>query len=222
MALTGFNPGQINASISSIDAAYTILANALSNGSGQQLVSQMQDKWVCQEAIDFFTLYKSSLDNMLNDITEVFLSVVSVMNNAAINWAERTGNAGAYSQRNLVPREERVQIDAIQENINDTRGIDMESAESTFNSALTQVFDSLNRGTTTALNAVDSCGFIGGSQQENLIGLLTQIKNKIENTFSVLQESFNHAMRTTLLNYGALESSISNSFSGNGGISHLI
>ena len=215
MALTGFNAGQVNNSISRIQAAYNAIAIALSTGSGQNLVTSMKDLWVCQEAIDFFTEYKSSLDSMLNDTTDVFTTVVNVMNQNAAAWAEKTGNAGAYTYRNLTPNGDRVKIDAIQENINDTRGIDMESAGSTFTAAFDDILSTLTQATTAAQNAVESCGFLGGSQEANLSGALGKIKSDMTMAFNNIKDAFTQAMATTLSNYGSLESSISASFSVN-------
>ena len=215
MVLTGFNAGQVNNSISRVQAAYDAIAQALSTGSGQQVVTQMADKWVCQEAIDFFTQYKSSLDKMVEEADLVFESVVNAMNSAASSWAERTGNAGAYSARSLNTRGERVKIDAIQENINDTRGIDIESAGTTFTTAFENVLSTLTQATTAAQNAVESCGFLGGSQAASLSGALGQIKSNMMMAFNNIKESFTQAMGTTLTNYGSLESSVSTAFNGN-------
>ena len=54
MAMTGFNPDEVNSSINSVKSAYEALIRALGDDMQNQFVGGMADKWACRNAQSFF------------------------------------------------------------------------------------------------------------------------------------------------------------------------
>ena len=58
MALnTGFNSTAIREALEKIGKSYESLMQALGTNMQSQFVNGMSDKWACQYAIDFFTIF---------------------------------------------------------------------------------------------------------------------------------------------------------------------
>ena len=64
MAMTGFNPDEVNSSINSVKSAYEALIRALGDDMQNQFVGGMADKWACRNAQSFFNdAFKPSVDS---------------------------------------------------------------------------------------------------------------------------------------------------------------
>ena len=115
MALTGFNPDEVNASINAIKGAYSNLIDALGNQLQTQFVDGMAPYWACKDAQDFYRdAIKPAFDEIISTSNSTFQSVVSSMNSAATSWASQTGNAGAWSGQSLETIDKKIDIDCIQ------------------------------------------------------------------------------------------------------------
>ena len=68
MALSGFNPDEVNSSISSVKSAYESLTAAIISRMQNEFVNGMADKWACNNAQSFFNdQFKPVVDSLIND-----------------------------------------------------------------------------------------------------------------------------------------------------------
>jgi len=103
----------------------------------------------------------------------------------------------------------------IRENIGGVRGIDLSSATTVANQ-LTSIADSAKSALTSAQQAVQNCGFIGGNQASNLINSLGVIKTKIDNATQEISNQSKTAINNTVESYSDTEGKVSQAFSSEG------
>ena len=188
MALTGFNPELVNQSVNGVKNAYDGLISQIGDRVQVEFVNGLADKWACREAQDFFNIrFKSVIDDLIRKINSTFQSVIETMNFAAQKWAMTTG--AQYMNVPFNPRMVTLDTSGIMENINGVRGIDFNAASSVLNS-LQVISSSISEYLQSAITAVNNSGFIGGSQEEQLIGSLTGIKTKERTAFSHRKNGF--------------------------------
>lgn len=210
MAMTGFNPEIVNASIKNVQSAYEELMSVLGDQMQRDFVDGMQDKWACKEAQEFFTnSFKPTIESIIKSSTATFESVVTSMGSAGRAWAEDTKtsyNPPAFSADNK-------QIDAsvIQENVGGIRGIDKDSA-ATVAAKLPGLATSAKDALDNAKKAVQNSGFVGGTQEESLINSLEQIKTKITNVVDEVTEKIEEVIENTISEYGDTGTRIAEAF----------
>lgn len=212
MALTGFDPQQVNNSISRVQSAYDSLMQALISDVQSKFVNPMGDAWACKTAMNYFASAKEAFNAQITGATTVFQSVVDAMNSAAKSWADSTETT--WGERKFQPSNGTIDVSCIKENIGDVRGIDEAPATSAV-SQLTVIKSSADSALDQAVNAVSNCGFIGGGQETNLIQSLNKIKSNISSSFGELTNSAKTGMEETIQTYGRIESNVSSAFAGN-------
>lgn len=210
MALTGFNPDVVNSSINAVKSAYEALIRALGDDMQNQFIGGMADKWACNHAQAFFNdAFKPAIDGLIQNSNVIFESVVSAMNSAAQAWAEQTESS--YSPVSFSPINKQMDTSVIRENIGGVRGIDLSSAQPVAGK-LTTIAGSAKDALTSAENAVQECGFIGGNQQANLVASLRTISSKIDSTTQEITGESKKAIDTTVENYSNTEGKVSEAF----------
>ena len=211
MALTGFDPSIVSTSINSVKTAYSDLIRALQNDTQTKFVGGMKDNWACNEAQKFFReSFKPSIDELIKGSDDVFESVVNSMNSAAQAWAERTESS--YSNVPFTRSNGKVNIDAIQENINGVRGVDEANANQIANTTLQQVAQAASSALQQAKSAVQNCGFIGGAQASNLSNSLETIRTRINEATNELSTQTKSAISSTVTAYGDIRGKVENAF----------
>ena len=212
MAMTsGFNSELVRTSISKVVNSSNDLMKSLKEEMGSKFISPMGDAWACKEAVDFFASLKETLDDLIKKSDSVFQSVVDTMNQGAKNWAISTGNEGVFSPVSYHNYAGRTDVGMIKENIGGERGINKGAADSA-TATLASIKASCDKALTSASQAVDSCGFIGGSQAENLKTSLNEIKTNISNSFDEYVNSTKKGIDETITKYGNIETTNAGTF----------
>lgn len=210
MAMTGFNPEIVNQAIGNVKKAYEELIGVLGDRMQTEFVGGMQDKWACNQAQKFFTnAFKPAIDNVIQSSNSTFESVVSSMNSAAQAWASETESS--YSPQSFSPLTKTIDASVIMENIGGVRGIDKDSA-STVAAKLPSLAQEANSALSSAQAAVQNSGFIGGSQQANLVNSLGEIKTKIDEVVNNITNETKTAVEQTIEAYGDTEGRVSQAF----------
>lgn len=208
----GFDPEKVKSSINGVVMAYDELFTALQGKMQTEFVNAMADKWACNQAITFFKgAFKPSVDGLLNSVNVCFQSVVSSMNTAAQAWAQDT--ATAYSATPIEIRTQKVDVECILENINGIRGIDVNLTSSVV-AKLQSIASECESALTKAQQAVNDCGFIGGSQASALTNSLGTIKTKISTSVEEISTAAKTAIDNTVAQYTDTEGAISQAFNG--------
>ena len=205
--MIGFDPAIVNQSIGAVKSAYESLMDALCTRMQTDFVGGMQDKWCCKQAQDFFNnAFKPSVDQLITSSNQ---SVVNSMNSAAQAWAENTDSS--YTSQSFEARTTMIDTGGILENIGGVRGIDKDNATSVA-SKLTSIANDAKAALTSAQNAVQNCGFVGGNQASNLINSLGIIKTNIDNATEQITTETGNAITETINNYADTEGRISQAF----------
>ena len=210
MAMTGFDPEIVNQAIGNVKKAYEELIGVLGDRMQTEFVGGMQDKWACNQAQKFFTnAFKPAIDNVIQSSNSTFESVVSSMNSAGQSWASQTESS--YSPQSFSPLTKTIDASVIMENIGGVRGIDKDSA-STVAAKLPGLAQEANSALSSAQAAVQNSGFIGGSQQANLVNSLGEIKTKIDEVVNNITNETKTAVEQTIEAYGDTEGRVSQAF----------
>ena len=212
MALTGFDPAQVNSSINSVNAAYRELMEAVITATQTKFIDQMANQWACKEAQVWFESFTNVINELAAGCTRTFGSVVSTMNEAAQHWAEETGGT-EYQSISFSPALLKCNSDGIKENIGGVRGVDKEHATDTV-SKLTSIETACNNALNNAKKAVLTCGFMGGNQAESLKASLDQIGVNVAKAVTDTSSAAKTAINNTVTAYGDQAANISNAFSG--------
>ena len=211
--LTGYNPEEVTMSINSIKNAYEELVTNLGERVQSEVVNGMADKWACINAQKFYNeAFKPSIDGLLAGINTTFESVVNAMNEAAQLWASDCGEV--YSPVAFALIIKNMDTSCICENIAGVRGIDLDQA-SQVAAKLPSIAAEAESAVSKASAAVDSCGFIGGSQAANLKASLDVIKTNIINATNEITTQTKSAFESTVATYGNTAGQISQAFAGN-------
>lgn len=214
MSLTGFDPDLVNGSINNVKSAYENLIQVLGDDMQNQFVVGMSDKWACTDAQNFFNNnFKPAIDNLIQGATTIFESVVNSMNSAGQAWASQTESA--YAPVSFAAINKSIDTSSIRENIAGVRGVDL-SAATTVAGKLSSIATSANSALTSAQQAVQNCGFVGGSMESNLVSALGVIKSKIDTATEELFTETKSAVDATVQRYGNQEGKVSEAFSTEG------
>lgn len=206
----GFNPEQVNFCIESLKKSYEELIILLGDGVQNNIVNELSDKWASNQAISFFNdVFKTSFDSLLISINAVFERVISVIISEAQLWANRT--CTIYIAPEFVQINKMIDVSLIRENVNGVRGIDLESSRSVL-SKLPSIVESTNTILNQAQQSVLNCGFIGGSQGDNLYSLLGSVKTNVQNSIQDVISQFNNSVQSTITGYSDTAGLISNMF----------
>jgi len=215
MALTGLDPEVVRTSIGAVKGAYENLIQALGDDMQTQFIGGMSDKWACNQAQRFFNeAFKPSIDSLINNSNRIFESVVRAMNSAAQQWAIDTESSYSPYQFSVISKT--MDISGIQENIGGVRGIDKENANSV-SSKLPIIAESAKTALTSAQNAVQNCGFMGGNQASSLINSLGTIKTNIDNAVQEITNSSKTAIDNTVTAYSDTAGKVAEAFAGQQG-----
>ncbi len=215
MALTGFNPDVVYASINKVKAGYEHLLRVIGDRMQNEFIGGMSDKWACNQAQGFFNEgFKPTIDNLIASSNTTFESVVASMNSAAQRWASDTESA--YSPVTFSPIEKKMDTSIILENISGVRGIDLETTDQVV-SKLPVIADDAKSALTEARQAVSECGFLDsyGFQADNLANSLESIKNNIDNIVQNITNDSKTAINNTLEQYGNTKGAVAEAFAGN-------
>lgn len=213
MAFTGFDANEVNRSVGDIIQAYNNLYNALYNDMQNIFVNKLCEAWYAKAAVDFIGTVKEADDSLLKDIDQIFESVANAMNSAAKAWAQQTGDEGTYTARTLTLNSGRINTSNAKENNDGKRGVEPEIANEAKGN-LSKIKTYTDQALTSARNAVNECGFLGGDQANALQNALEQIKNNVNKALEEMASALEQAVSTTLQNYEALSSNVSGKFSG--------
>ena len=156
-----------------------------------------------------FKSFTLAIDSIIQSSNSTFESVVSSMNSAGQSWASQTESS--YSPQSFTPMSKTIDAGVIMENIGGVRGIDKEAAQGVA-SKLPSLASEANQALSNAQSAVQNSGFIGGSQQANLVDSLGQIKTKIDEIVNNITNETKTAVDQTVEAYGDLEGKVSQAF----------
>lgn len=212
MAVTGYNPDTVSSAIGSIKASYASIMGAMFATNLIHFVNPMAACWGSPQAVSFFTTYKTAIEDMRDDITKVYQSIIDSMNGAANSLAKIAGSS--WATITLESSSKQLPIDFVKENLADgTIGIDVTQAK-TVAGKLDQVLTSIKNGLDKATSAVKNSGFVGGEMQSSLVSSLSKIETNISNQFSSLKDQVNTAIQDTVDTYTATSTSVSSAFGG--------
>ena len=217
MALTsGFNPTLVTTAIGGVKKSQASLMRTIVDGVNNQFISPMSNAWACKEAQDFFKEFKTSMDDLVTKADSTFQSVVDTMNQGGVNWANETGNSGAFAKVPYTNYTGRISVDSIKENIGDVRGVDPAAARTAI-AAFSALSMNADAALSTAVNAVANSGFLGGDQQANLTASLNSIKKDVKETFDSYTNQTKDYIEKAIEKYGEMESKTSETFNVSGG-----
>lgn len=209
MALTGFDPNEVIACTAKIQKSYTETYQVLLEDN-QAFVNGMADVWACNEAIEFFTNFKSKEDILTNNVTNIFSEIYQTICDAGNEWAETTGSN--FTRPTFAQNSNKINVDCIKENINGVRGVDKDLATEQL-TILENIPSKTEETLQIALTGVNSAAaFFGGNQQANLQDLIKNISNQILQTTTVLTDECDTSINQTIDNYEELEQQISEAF----------
>lgn len=214
MALTGFDPSKVQASINGVKNAYENLNEAICNQMQNNFINGMSDKWASPQAQQYFeNTVKPLGDNMITASNQTFESVVTSMDEAAFAWA-RQGNAESmYSRSSIEINSKKLDVSNIKDNIGGVIGIDLEAATEVVNG-----LNTIEQNVTSALDqlsqSVNDCGFLGGDQASTLQSTINTIKSTATDAFSTIRATIKQSIDNTVSNYGDTAGKISNAFAG--------
>ena len=210
MAMTGFDPEVVNQAIRNVKSAYESLIEVIGDRMQNEFVVGMQDKWACTQAKNFFeNNFKPAIDSIIKSSNSTFESVVTSMNSAGQAWASQTESS--YSPQSFTPLSKTIDAGVIMENIGGVRGVDKDAAQSIADK-LPGLSEAARTALTDAQTAVQNSGFIGGSQQENLVASLGQIKTAIYGIIDKVTGETESAIRDTVQAYGDLGGKVAEAF----------
>ena len=212
MALTGFDPAIVETSIRNFISAADDVMDCLCGKFKTNFVDKMGEIWACNDAQNYFrNSVKPAMDSLTSDVNKVFASVVNSMRSAGQKWANQTGSSITpiyyNSQRKLLD------ISAIKENKDGVRGIDF-SLANTATGNLDIISNAAQSALERAVTAVQTCGFMGGTSEANLIASLNTIKTNISDSFSNCKSGLKSAITETVKNYQDTEGKIAQAFAG--------
>jgi len=213
---SSFDISKISSTLNTISSSYNSLHDAIRNHIQKNFINNgMSQYWACNEAQKFFTDgVKPQVDELIRVINANFNAVIVAIDAAAKAWATATGTP--YTNYSFTLQYTTIDVTAIQENINGIRGIDKVQAIE-----VTKYLDSFGTDANTALSqsvtAVKSSGFIGGTQETNLIAALTKNETLINNFVAQMKSSIQTAIQNTVNNYGDTEGRIASAFNTNYG-----
>lgn len=213
MNLTGYNPEVVSTAMNNIQGAYNELADALTSQIQSNFVGRMAELWASPNAVTFFGNFAEVMNGVISTSNLIFSSVKGAMNDAALQWAMNAGEP--YTSSPFEENGSRIDVSAVQPEIAGVRGIDRDNAVSTANGALSTVQGNVTSALQKANSAVQSCGFVGGSQAANLQASLGQIQTNVNNAFEELKQSLEKAISDTVQQYSDTEGKISQAFAGN-------
>lgn len=230
MALnTGFNSTAIREALEKIGKSYESLMQALGTNMQSQFVNGMSDKWACQYAIDFFTIFAEggqkqfegfsvSLDKGMNafllESDDIFTRVFISVNSAAKRWAEVTGKAGAWGTMPFTALGKKMDISCIQENINDVRGVDDISTPNVL-AQLRALVENAREALDSAKAAVTNCGgFLDqyGMQSDALTMSISAIARDLNNFATTIQETADKSIKATIETYGTIARNVADAY----------
>ena len=210
MAMTGFDPEVVNQALRNVKSAYESLIEVIGDRMQNEFVVGMQDKWACTQAQNFFeNNFKPAIDSIIKSSNSTFESVVASMNSAGQAWASQTESS--YSPQSFTPLSKTIDAGVIMENIGGVRGVDKDAAQSIADK-LPGLSEAARTALTDAQTAVQNSGFIGGSQQENLVDSLGQIKTAIYGIIDKVTGETESAIRDTVQAYGDLGGKVAEAF----------
>ena len=207
----GFNPSVVTNSINQVKNAYRAYMDAMNTGIQNRFVKPMESVWAAQDAYDFFNNnYKPAIDGLYNAVEASLSSVVEVMSKEAANWAATTGNAATFTTiaHESIPNASNV--DGIQKEIGGNIFIDENQANS-ISAVLPQLGSEAETALNQAVQAVATCGFLGGQQQSSLTASLTKIKNDAKNIVDSLVHGAEQGIKNTVSAYNTQATNASSS-----------
>lgn len=213
MGFVGFNADTIGLTIKTVDNVYLNVV-LHTQEHVKNFINSMSKAWACNEAITFFKDYfKLDMESLIKNSTVVFESAVNAMNGAARTWANNTNTI--YSNINFSGAiDPTVDTSAIRENINGDRGADAALVKDAINTFIKQMNFDLEKDLSRAVTAVKNSGFIGGSQQSNLISSFENIKRNFSSKMTELTTATNKAITATIDKYGSITTNVENAFLG--------
>jgi len=211
MAMTGFNPSQVSNSINQVKNAYRAYMDAMNTGIQNRFVKPMESLWAAQNAYDFFNNnYKPAIDSLYNAVEASLSSVINVMNQEGRKWAETSGNASVFVASNHEQIPNASNVEGIQKEISGNIFIDEAQATSTA-AVLPQLGSEAEAALNQAVQAVATCGFLGGDQQASLTASLNKIKTDAKNIVDSLVHGAETGIKNTVDIYNAQAASASSS-----------
>ena len=219
--MTGFNPELVTQTIRGVQAAYEETVNTFFDVMQNRFVNRMAEIWACNVAVDFFNnVVKELVDRVINGvagdphgdgITTIFNSIVESINSCAQEWAIQTQSE--YQFQSLSSIVKNLDVQNVRENINGIRGIDLQSVP-----GVTSQLNEILGATTTALNktvdAVRNSGFVGGSQEANLINSINEIRANIVNAVEFINSECQLKVKNTVEQYENTAGRIAQAFAG--------
>ena len=211
--MTGFNPEEVNQTLSGINAAYSELIRAIGTDMQSKFVGGMAQKWACNQAIEFFRdAFQPTCETLISDTNVIFQSVVDSVNSAASSWAASTGTT--YNNSSFTPNNFKYDISVVRENIGGVRGIDKAEAQSVVN-GLQSIKAAADTALAKAKTAVTShSAFIGDGQAETLSQALDKIKNNVNNALTEVVAAVDKAIQATIASYEDTAGRVSQAFNG--------
>lgn len=213
MAMVGFDANEVKASIQSVINGYDSLHTELSTNFQRNFVDKISTGWYAKYAVETMKKVATNEEKLLKEVNKVLESVVDAMDGAAKAWASQTGDSSVYSSKKLSLKSTSISVQNVKENNGGQRGID-ESIVNSALSALSTVKSNAQNATVKVRTAVNNCGFIGGSQAQQLQNSLNEIKKQIDSAFETVQVDIEKGMKNTLQDYQSLEKKITSNFSG--------
>ena len=177
MAFLGVDPGELRSSIKGVGNAYTSLFDHVNTGS-RSYMENLQKIWANGNGVDFGEAFKETMNNILNQATDVFQNVNSAMNSAGRAWNE-SNKSSSFSDVSFSSLAASV-ASAMQSNLNGAEGMDPDEVAAATQRFCNDFKKQVESDLESAKSAVSGARqFLGGSQKENLLSSLDEIKNSM-------------------------------------------
>ena len=203
---TGFNALDIMNTIKNIKGDYDSIMYALHHENEEKFVNKMAGVWATKRAIKFFKLYKDDIDSLTKRVADLTDVAIKGINEDGKRWASTTENDYTPVTYTLSPN--KLNVSNIKDNIDGDAGI-YESEALSIVQNLTIVKEHVVLGLDNGIKHVNSSGFLGQGQSDELIAAFTKLKDIVERQFNEISEAATRIVKEEVKTYGDRGSKIS-------------
>lgn len=216
MAFThGFNAEVVSACARNVNNSYAHLRRGLGDTMQNSFIAPMANEWAAKNAQDYFRdRVKPTVDDLVKNVSNIFNSVVSTIDQEGRNWANSSGDGAVYAPVAFEEQSNTIDTSVIQENIGGERGVNIPAAPNVCNSGLAAVMSEVEGALSELVSAASNSGFSNTNVQSALDGSANSIRNNVQNAIESMKQSITSYIDATSSEYGDLAAGSASRLSG--------
>lgn len=205
-----FDIDVVNSCCGSIEDNYYDIYFALHDRVQREFIEQMQDKWACEKAQDFFNNnFKERMESLIVNVNLLYKYIIGTIFDEADTWARNTGwefYPGTFDTFNQY-----FDTSCIRNEINGVKGIDLQNTLDVVN-----VLKSIKADTEYYLkqtrNTVNSSRFIDYNKKSYIIDSINDVQTNMYNSIDGIFQDTDILFRKTVEDYKDTAGEIARSF----------